>query len=338
MILNYKRILNITLCILGLFVFILGCEDKNKTTALQEVEEISVAGNVTILDIKENYKTLNVQNPVLSATIIEFKDVTNYTYLLLEDKTGKVWAAIPKTPVKTGDEIAISDIAVMKDFHSKTLEKTFDLILFAVPSEGHPFKESGGEIVSEMPSGMMPGKMPPAMMSQAATPHAAMPPQAAMPPHGTMPQTAMPPHGTMPQTVMPHGTTPHGTMPAMGDSTKKSKAIPEDIKVSKAVGEDAYTIEEIYSKKEELSQKTITVRAIVVKFMPQIMGKNWIHLQDGTGSAEIGNNDIAVSTLETAKIGEEVIVKGTLGIDKDFGMSCAFGVLIEEATITPSHQ
>ncbi|MDL1984014.1 MAG: hypothetical protein LWX54_07465 [Deltaproteobacteria bacterium] len=301
MILNYKRILNITLCILGLFVFILGCEeDKNKTTELHEGEEISVAGNVTILDIKENYKTLNVQNPVLSATIIESKDVTNYTYLLLEDKTGKVWAAIPKTPVKTGDEIAISDIAVMKDFHSKTLEKTFDLILFAVLSEGCPFKESGGEIVSEMPSGMMPGKMPPAMVSQAAMPHAAM--------------------------------------PAMGDSSKKSKAIPKDINVSKAVGEDAYTIEEIYSKKEELSQKTITVRAIVVKFMPQIMEKNWIHIQDGTGSAEKGNNDIAVSTLETAEIGEEVIIKGTLGIDKDFGMSCAFGVLIEEASITPSHQ
>jgi hypothetical protein len=298
MILSYKRILNITLSILGLFVFILGCEDKNKTTALHE--EISVAGNVTILDIKENYKTLNVQSPVLRATIIESKDVTNYTYLLLEDKTGKVWAAIPKTPVKTGDEIAISNIAVMKDFHSKTLEKTFDLILFAVFSEGCPFKESGGEIVSEMPSSMMPGKMPPAMTSPAAM--------------------------------------PHGTMPVMGDSSKKSKAVPKDIKVSKAVGENAYTIEEIYSKKEELSQKTITVRAIVVKFMPQVMGKNWIHIQDGTGSAEKGNNDVAVSTLETAEIGDEVIIKGTLGIDKDFGMSCAFGVLIEEASITPSHQ
>lgn len=283
-----------------MFVFILGCEDKNKTTALDE--EISVAGNVTILDIKENYETLNVQSPVLGATIIETKDVTNYTYLLLEDKTGKVWAAIPKTPVKTGDEIAITNIAVMKNFHSKTLEKTFDLILFAVPSEGCPFNESGGEIVSEMPSSMMPGKMPSAKM--------------------------------------PSASMPHGAMPAiMEDSTKKSKAVvPKDIKVSKAVGEDAYTIEEIYSKKEELSQKTITVRAVVVKFMPQIMEKNWIHIQDGTGSAEKGNNDIAVSTLETAKIGDEVIIKGTLGIDKDFGMSCAFGMLIEEASITPSHQ
>ena len=294
MILSYKRILNIILCILGLFVFILGCEDMNNTTALHE--EISVAGNVTILDIKENYETLNVQSPVLRATIIESKDVTNYTYLLLEDKTGKVWAAIPKTPVKTGDEIAISDIAVMKDFHSKTLEKTFDLILFAVPSKGCPFKESGGEIVSEMPSGMMPGKMPPAMTSQAAM--------------------------------------PHGTMPAMGDnSTKKSKAIPKDIKVSKAVGEDAYTIEEIYSKKEELSQKTITVRAIVVKFMPQVMGKNWIHIQDGTGSVEKGNDDVAVSTLDTAEVGDEVIIKGTLGINKDFGMNRAFAALIEEASV-----
>ncbi len=300
MILSYKRIWNITLCILGLFVFILGCEDKKETTALDE--EISVAGNVTILDIKENYETLNIQSPVLSATIIESKDVTNYTYLLLEDKTGKVWAAIPKTPVKTGDEIAITDIAVMKNFHSKTLEKTFDLILFAVPSEECPFNESGGEIVSKMPSSMMPGKMPPAMMSQAAV--------------------------------------PQGTMPAMGDnSTKKSKAVlPKDIKVSKAVGEDAYTIEEIYSKKKELSQKTITVRAIVVKFMPQIMEKNWIHIQDGTGSAEKGNNDIAVSTLETAKIGDEVIIKGTLGIDKKLGMNHAFSALIEEASITPSHQ
>ncbi|MBU3981538.1 MAG: hypothetical protein KKG97_09515 [Proteobacteria bacterium] len=286
MILSYKRILNISLCILGLFVFILGCEEK----ATAPKDELPVTGNVTISDIKENYKTLSVQSPVLKGTIVEFKDVTNYTYLLLEDKTGKVWAAIPKTPVKAGDEIAIANIMIMKDFHSKTLEKTFDFILFAVASEGCPVKESGGEIVSEMPSGMMPGKMSPASM-------------------------------------------PHGAMPAMGDSTKKSKAAPQDIKVSKAVGEDAYTIEEIYSKKEELSQKTVTVRAIVVKFMPQIMGKNWIHIQDGTGSVEKGNNDVAVSSLDTVEIGEEVIVNGTLGIDKDFGMSCAFGVLIEDASV-----
>lgn len=287
MLLSYKRILNISLCILGLFVFILGCEEKAPAPQV----EPSVTGNVTISDIKENYKTLNVQHPVLKGTIIEFKDVTNYTYLLLEDKTGKVWAAIPKTPVKAGDEIAIADIIIMKDFHSKTLEKTFDLILFAVASEGCPLNEKmGGESLPEMPSSMMPGKMPPGMM-------------------------------------------PSGAMSGMGGSIKKSKAVPKDIKVTKAVGKDAYTIEEIYSKKEELSQKTITVRAMVVKFMPQIMGKNWIHIQDGTGSAEKGNNDVAVSSLDTAEIGEEVIVKGTLGIDKDFGMSCAFGVLIEDASV-----
>jgi len=163
--------------------------------------------------------------------------------------------------------------------------------LFAVASEGCLFNEKmGGEILSEMPSSMMPCKMPPA-------------------------------------------STPHGAMSAKGGSVEKSKAAPKDIKVAKAVGKNAYTIEEIYSKKEELSQKTITVRAMVVKFMPQIMGKNWIHIQDGTGSAEKGNNDVAVSSLDTAEIGEEVIVKGTLGIDKDFGNDCVFGVLIEDASV-----
>jgi len=290
--------LNITLfifVILGFFVFSLGCEEKS--TAPQG--ELTVTGNVTISDIKKNYKTLSVQSPVLKATIIESKDVANYTYLLLEDSSGRVWAAIPKTPVKVGEEIAIANIAIMKDFHSKTLEKTFDLILFAVPSEGCPFKDREGEIISEMPSGMMPGKKPPAKM--------------------------------------PLASMPHGTMSAM-DSIKKSTAAPQDIKVTKAVGKDAYTIEEIYSKKEKLSQKTITVRAIVVKFMPQIMEKNWIHIQDGTGSAESGNNDISVSTLDTAEVGDEVIIKGTLGIDRDFGNDCAFGVLIEDASITSSYQ
>jgi hypothetical protein len=123
-------------------------------------------------------------------------------------------------------------------------------------------------------------------------------------------------------------------MPELGMGADESKAIPQNIKVSKATGQDAYTIEEIYANKDKLSQKPVTVRAKVVKFLPQIMGKNWMHIQDGTGSEENKNYDIAVSTLEKADIGEEVIVHGTLGVDKDFGAMCAFAVIIEEASMT----
>jgi hypothetical protein len=272
--------------ILGFYVLTPACKDK--TTAPQG--ECPITQDMTISKIKENYKTLNVQNTVLKGTVIENKDVKNYTYLHLKDATGQIWAAIPKTPVEAGKEIAISNIIVMAGFHSKTFDKTFDIILFAVPSE--PTR------VCPIPHGEMPGGM----------------------------TSEMPPG--MPASI------PHGSMPELGMGADKPKASPQNIKVGKATGKDAYTIEEIYANKKQLSQKPVTVRAKVVKFLPQIMGKNWMHIQDGTGSEENKNYDITVSTLETADIGDEVIVHGTLDVDKDFGAMCAFAVIIEEASMT----
>ncbi len=63
------------------------------------------------------------------------------------------------------------------------------------------------------------------------------------------------------------------------------------------------------------------------------MGKNWIHLQDGTGSAEEMNNDITVTTTETAGVGDEIIVQGTLSVDKDLGAGHVFAALIEDVSV-----
>jgi hypothetical protein len=291
--------------VFALFGFIIlapACKDE--TTEPQH--KCPTAKNITIADIKGNSKNLDVQNCVLKGTVIESQDVKNYTYLNLKDSTGQIWAAIPKTQVETGKEIEISNIIVMQDFESKTLNKTFDIILFAVTG--------GGRVCSMPPGGMPPGmEMPPGMMSE-------------------MPPGDMPPGTEMPPGMMPSGM-PHGSMPAEGMGAVQPKTISQDIKVSKATGEDAYAIEEIYAKKKDLAQKPVGVRAKVVKFLPEIMGKNWIHIQDGTGSAENNNYDITVSTLETAAVGDEVIVNGTLGVDKDFGFGCAFALIIEDATI-----
>ncbi|MBW2647127.1 MAG: hypothetical protein JRE23_13325, partial [Deltaproteobacteria bacterium] len=259
----------------ALFGFIMlapACKDE--TTEPQH--KCPTAKKITIADIKGNSKNLDNQNSVLKGTVIESQDVKNYTYLNLKDSTGQIWAAIPKTPVETGKEIEISNIIVMQDFQSKTLNKTFDIILFAVPS--------GGSRVGSMP----PGGMPPGME---------------MPPGDMPPGTEMPPGmmSEMPPGMMPGGM-PRGSMPAEGMGAVQPKTISQEIKVSKATGEDAYAIEEIYAKKKDLAQKPVRVRAKVVKFLPEIMGKNWIHIQDGTGSAENNNYDITVSTLETAAV------------------------------------
>ena len=62
---------------------------------------------------------------------------------------------------------------------------------------------------------------------------------------------------------------------------------------------DGYTIEQIYSKKSSLQSKTVKVRGKVVKVNENIMGTNWIHIQDGTGKD--GTHDLLITTNQIAK-------------------------------------
>jgi hypothetical protein len=106
-----------------------------------------------------------------------------------------------------------------------------------------------------------------------------------------------------------------------------------DIHVPKASGADARTIAEVTTKSAELKDKSVLVSGKIVKYNPGIMGKNWIHLRDGTGSAADNTNDILVTTADQAKLGDVVTVKGVVHTDKDFGSGYSYKVLIEEATL-----
>ncbi len=107
-----------------------------------------------------------------------------------------------------------------------------------------------------------------------------------------------------------------------------------DVKVAKASGADARTIAEVYAQKVALKEKPVTVRGKVVKFNPGIMGKNWVHLQDGTGKADRQDNDITVTTQDMTSVGDTVVVKGTVRTDKDFGAGYAYPVIVEDAKLS----
>ena len=92
---------------------------------------------------------------------------------------------------------------------------------------------------------------------------------------------------------------------------------------------------EIVGQGEKLKDKPVVVRGKVVKYNPGIMGKNWIHLRDGTGSEASSTNDILVTTMHEAKLGDVVTVKGTVRANKDFGGGYAYKVLVEDATLQP---
>jgi hypothetical protein len=103
--------------------------------------------------------------------------------------------------------------------------------------------------------------------------------------------------------------------------------------VSKAPGADGRTVAEVVKGKAGLNGKPVTVHARVVKVNLGILGKNWLHLQDGSGAAADGSDDILVTTKETAALGDVVTVKGTVRTDVKLGSGYDYAVLIEDASL-----
>ena len=100
-----------------------------------------------------------------------------------------------------------------------------------------------------------------------------------------------------------------------------------------AAAQDTIKVEEVFAKKDVLNGKMVTVKGEVVKFNSSIMGKNWVHIKDGSGKP--GTNDLTATTQDTAKIGDKVIVTGTLAVGKDFGAGYMYDAIIEDASIIP---
>jgi hypothetical protein len=106
-----------------------------------------------------------------------------------------------------------------------------------------------------------------------------------------------------------------------------------DAPVARAAGRNARTVAEVVGQGAQLKDKPVSVRARVVKYNPGIMGRNWLHVRDGSGSGAAGSNDILVTTTAAAEVGEVVTVQGTVRTDRDFGAGYAYKVMIEDATL-----
>jgi hypothetical protein len=108
--------------------------------------------------------------------------------------------------------------------------------------------------------------------------------------------------------------------------------------VAKATGANAYTVAEVVTKATALKDKPVQVSGKVVKFNAGIMGKNWVHLRDGSGQDANQSNDILVTTAAQAKVGEVVTVAGVVRNDKDFGSGYTYKVMIEDATLKAANK
>ena len=97
--------------------------------------------------------------------------------------------------------------------------------------------------------------------------------------------------------------------------------------------EGGRTIAEVFADKDQLAGETIVFRGKVVKVNAGIMGKNWLHVRDGSGAE--GTNDLTVTTIEVLpNVGDTVLVSGIVELNKDFGMGYQYDIIIEDADVT----
>jgi len=131
-----------------------------------------------------------------------------------------------------------------------------------------------------------------------------------------------------------------GEMPAAGEAQMPEGHPPMTVQTAQENGIDVsdvkkaaggQTVADIFAGKDDLSGKEVKIRGKVVKFSPEIMGKNWIHLQDGTGKE--GTNDLTITTSSMVKVGDTVVVVGKLSTGKDFGYGYKYDVIVEDAQV-----
>jgi len=101
--------------------------------------------------------------------------------------------------------------------------------------------------------------------------------------------------------------------------------------ISVAAADGSISITDLYAKRDEYAGKTIKMKGQVVKINNEVMGKNWIHIQDGTGSE--GDFDLTITTQDKAEVGDVVTFEGSITLKKDFGYGYFYEVIMEDAKL-----
>ncbi|MCL2789813.1 MAG: DNA-binding protein [Desulfobulbus sp.] len=239
----------------------------------------------------------------LQGNVLETMNSTGYTYLLIDAAQGKIWVAIPETQVKAGQILTIASGTTMFNFTSKTLNRTFDRIIFA------PGLDKSAQAVPQAAGG------------------------AAKPAQKNGFDAALRAEAAGARNVPPEGGIDVG---GQGVSTGSAGAVvPSSIEVNvhKATGPNSYSVGECFEQGKELNGKSVRVRGKVMKISRMIMGKNWLHIQDGTGNPLKNHHDLVVTTTEAPVEDTVVTIEGTLAANRDFGAGYRYDVLIEDAKV-----
>lgn len=180
----------------------------------------------------------------------------------------------------------------------------------------------GADLEQDDPhTGLYTGVDPHAALYGADDPHAAL--------HlGDAPHQAV--HGAGSPHAGPHGGHAHGDPhgAAAPHATRAPGAVPSAVERSRAG--NGRTVAEIFEQRAALAGSRVTLRATVVKATDGVLGKTYLHLQDGSGSAQLETHDLTATTTERFELDETVEVEGLLAIDQDVGLDYRYPALLQD--------
>jgi hypothetical protein len=135
--------------------------------------------------------------------------------------------------------------------------------------------------------------------------------------------------GTGPLVKDPFGKSDDGKSMSqnMKSQSPNSKAAIQKVDITVVACKDCIKISELLANKKTYSGKTVKVTGQVTKYNPEIMGKNWVHIQDG--SEFQGGFDLTITTDQRVTVGSTITFEGTIVLDKDFGYGYFYTVMME---------
>lgn len=294
---------------------------------------------------------------------MEVLQASKYTYLLVQEKEGKHWVALPKIQAEAGETYYYKGGFRMTNFESKDLSRTFEEVFFIERISTEPITEE-----SSASPAFSHAAMPANIQADTASIHEVVVMEVLQANSYTylrVKENDAEHWVTLPTIQAETGKTYYYqggfqmtnfeskdlnrtfeavlfiasisdepiTAGALSSQDKPytSKSTTEKEEITMDPVQDGITIAELYSNLGSYAEKLVKIKGRVTKYNARIMGKNWIHIQDGTNHS--GHFDLTATTSAELKVGDIVCIEGKISLNKDFGYGYFYEVLMEDAKL-----